>query len=93
MANRYDKRKWLNPKRSNNSGAVQWGAELDYGYLNMDMGIWDCSRKIVLDFGFGTENGRQVVLTKIAIMQEALNDLKWTAQHVELDDETETSGD
>ena len=85
-AQRYDKRKWLNPKRSSNSGMITWGAELDYQYLTMDMGIWDCSRKVVLDFGFGTETGRAVVLKKLSIMEEAIKDLQWTAEHIDLDE-------
>lgn len=67
---------------------VSWDVSFEYQYLDMDMSIWDCSRKIVLDFGFGTEQGRKVVLKKLDILEEAIHDMRWTATHVDLDETT-----
>ena len=45
------KRRWLNPKSSDDTGMVSWSVSADHYSLDATFDVWDCSRKISLDFG------------------------------------------
>lgn len=43
-------RLWLNPISSYDTGALEWEVGGSYGSIHGDFAIWDCSKKIVLNF-------------------------------------------
>jgi len=75
-------RKWLNPVDSHNSGAIQYKVSADKpwkeGQLDIFAGlsIWDCSKKISLDFSVCEVKDAIKVAKKIQILQDALQDIK-----------------
>ena len=65
-------RSWLNPNKNSDTGAVQWYVEYnDYG-PQCQFSIWDCSRKISLDFSFYNEKGANQRAKKIDILVKHL---------------------
>lgn len=48
-------RVWLNPLSSDDDGAMQWKVS-GHGdrWISAEISIWDCGRKISLDFDFST---------------------------------------
>jgi len=72
-----NKRKWLNPLSSCDSGAVEYYVEVcDYGYVEAGITVWDCSRKTTLDFGFGSEKYAKQRAQKIQILIDSLEEMK-----------------
>jgi len=75
-------RKWLNPIGCYNSGAIQYKVSADKPWKDgevdicAELSIWDCSRKIVLDFNVCNEKSAINVAKKIQILQDALQDIK-----------------
>jgi len=75
-------RKWLNPILAYNSGAIQYKVSADKPWkegevdIFAELSIWDCSRKIVLDFNVSDEESAKNVAKKIKIIQDALQDMK-----------------
>lgn len=76
------KRQWLNPIDSCNSGAIQYKVtsytpceDVTFDICST-LSIWDCSRKITLDFGIWEEKDAKKVAQKIQILQDALQDMK-----------------
>ena len=75
-------RAWLNHVDSYNSGAIQYKVSADRpwkeGYIDIcaELSIWDCSRKITLDFNASDEKEAKKVADKIQILQNALQDIK-----------------
>lgn len=78
MAKRVNKRKWLNPSDSADTGAVHlWGNYDEDGYgMEIDLALWDCSRKINLCFSVWTPKDYKTRMRKIAVMREALDDME-----------------
>lgn len=74
MAKEYttSKRLWLNPKNSEDTGAVHWNVCADSYYLSGDFSIWDCSRKITLNFGIYNEKDAIDRAKKINMLIESL---------------------
>lgn len=72
------KREWLNPPTSSDSGAISYCYGHDYNYYQSDMTIWDCSRKITLDFGFtlGKRKEQSARIKKINILIKALIEMR-----------------
>lgn len=69
-------RKWLNPIGGCDSGAIQYSVSSEWQYVDADMDIWDCSRKIGLTFSFGNEKDAKIRLNKINNIISALEDMK-----------------
>ena len=75
-------RKWLNPIDSCNSGAIQYKVTADAPYkegvldICAELNIWDCSKKISLDFSIWEDSDAKKVAQKIQILQDALQDIK-----------------
>jgi hypothetical protein len=44
------KRVWLNPLSSDDTGAIQAKGKYDEYWIDLSVDVWDCSRKITLDF-------------------------------------------
>lgn len=57
MTDKYTKvnRVWLNPIKSNDDGMCSWEVEGRAGYVDAYFKIWDCSRKVELDFSFSSD--------------------------------------
>lgn len=54
-------RHWLNPKWHDDTGML--GASVvfkNYGFVDANLGIWDCSRRIDLDFSFDPTKDKEV---------------------------------
>jgi len=76
-----NKRYWLNPKSVYNSGAISYSVksypEDEYDdSVESELSIWDCSRKITLDFSFYTLEGSKVVSKKIERLINSLEEIK-----------------
>jgi len=73
-----NKREWLNPINISNSGAISYAVSSwsDDQYIDGEMSIWDCNRKVNLDFSFGTKQGAKNVASKINKMIDALEEIK-----------------
>jgi len=75
-------RKWLNPVNSYNSGAIQYIVSSDEPWdrgesdISAELSIWDCSRKITLDFSVYTHKDAVNSAKKIQVLQDALQDIK-----------------
>ena len=75
-------RKWLNPVDSHNSGAIQYKVSADKPWkegsydIFAELSIWDCTKKINLDFSVGDDNDAKKVVNKIQTLQDALQDMK-----------------
>ena len=69
-------RKWLNPIGGCDSGAIQYSVHSDYGYVEANMDIWDCSKKAQLTFSFEDEKSAKIRLKKINILISSLEDMK-----------------
>jgi len=74
-------RKWLNPIDSCNSGAVQYKVSADKPWKDghdicSTLSIWDCSKKISLDFSVYDKKDADLVAKKIQVLQDALQDIK-----------------
>ena len=69
-------RKWLNPTGGCDSGAIQYSVHSEYGYVEANMDIWDCSKKIGLTFSFSTKKDAKIRLNKINKFIDALEDMK-----------------
>lgn len=76
------KRQWLNPIDSCNSGAIQYKVtsytpcEKEDFVICATLSIWDCSKKITLDFGIWEEKDAKKVAKKIEMLQDALQDMR-----------------
>lgn len=70
------KRKWLNPKSKCDSGAIQYSVHSEYNYIEANMDIWDCSKKIGLTFSFGDKKNAKIRLVKINILIDSLIEMK-----------------
>lgn len=72
-----NKRKWLNPIRHEDSGAVHYSVyNGDYGWVDADLTIWDCSRKITLNLGFSNPTEAKQRAIKINSLIKALEEMK-----------------
>ena len=75
-----NKREWLNPKDVYNSGAISYAVTSYIGgdddSVDGELTIWDCSRKVTLDFSFYTLKGSKVVSKKIDKLINSLQDIK-----------------
>ena len=69
-------RKWLNPKGRCDSGAIQYSVHSEFQYVESNMDIWDCSKKIGLTFSFGTKKEAKIRLNKIDKIISALEEMK-----------------
>lgn len=79
MAHKHSTRKWLNPKSSGDSGMVTWYVEgdLDSAYfIDATFSIWDCSRKINLNFSFSSAKAAKERADKIDFLITELQDMK-----------------
>lgn len=70
------KRKWLNPIGHWNTGAISYAVVGDKYSVDVDLSIWDCSRKISLDLSVSDEKDAKNVNEKINILIESLLDIK-----------------
>lgn len=60
MSEMYKKanRTWLNPLKSDDDGMIKWGVYQDGEFVNAEFAIWDCSRKVSLNFDFSSADVR-----------------------------------
>jgi hypothetical protein len=74
------KRKWLNPKDHNDTGLIAYSVLTDEGdeWASVDafLDIWDCSRKISLNFCFDNDKQAKNRAKKIDYMISALEEMK-----------------
>lgn len=76
-----NKRLWLNPISSSNSGAVTYSVSADLGDetwqgIDAEFVIWDCYRKVGLDFSMYDAKTATEVATKINALIVALEEFK-----------------
>lgn len=75
-----NKRIWLNPKTSYDTGAlhVYVTRHSDSSYIDAELSLWDCSRKIHLSFGCNgyTLKETQERANKIDLIINALQEMK-----------------
>jgi len=73
-------RRWLNPKDHSDSGMLHVMVDVDddpeYPYVGVDFTIWDCSRKVTLDFSFCTMKEAKQRAEKIDLLIQELTNLK-----------------
>jgi len=71
-------RKWLNPKKSDDSGAIQWYVSLDSydASVNASFDVWDCSRKISIDLSYWNKAQAKERAMKIDIMIQELQAMR-----------------
>jgi len=69
-------RKWLNPKDSADSGMVTAHVTASYGIVDSSLTIWDCARKITLDFGFYDEKAAVQRAQKLDLLIDTLQQMK-----------------
>lgn len=76
------KRKWLNPKKSTNTGALDYSVYSDtedyggYGCVEAHLSIWDCNRKITIDFSMYYKEDGEKIARKINILIDSLTEIK-----------------
>jgi hypothetical protein len=72
------RRAWLNPLKSRDSGAIAYSYGPSYEYFESEFTMWDCSRKITLDFGFtlGKRKPQQERIKKLNIIIDALTEIR-----------------
>lgn len=75
----FNKRKWLNPRNSEDNGWISysvrnyWDAEYNKkGSVHADFMLADCSRTITLAFGAYTPKGFDMRLRKVDLLIESL---------------------
>ncbi len=77
----YSKRAWLNPISEGDTGAIQAHVTMS-AFRNSKMwidsyvSIWDCGKKITLDFSSDAKRQTKARLKKINIMLEVLEGVK-----------------
>jgi hypothetical protein len=73
------KRKWLNPAISSDSGAISYIVEDDYNAeVYASLSLWDCGRKVTLDFSFNATDPKQSQerAKKINLLIESLIEMR-----------------
>lgn len=72
------KRKWLNPKDSSDSGMIQYNVHHDEGtgWISAEFSVWDCGRKIVLDFDCDSDRTAKNRAKKLDILIASLLEMK-----------------
>lgn len=86
MSKKIDKgaRQWLNPERHDDTGMFAWFVEYERDendsypsdWVEAALDIWDCSRKVSLNFGFSNEKQAKQRAEKIDMLITALQDMK-----------------
>lgn len=72
-----DKREWLNPKRHEDSGAIQYYVSHDgYGWVDGSLTIWDCGRKVTLNLSFSSQTAAKQRAIKVNKLIHALEEMK-----------------
>ena len=71
-----NKRDWLNPPDHWDTGAIQFNVTFDLGYVDVNLSIWDCSRKATLGLGFGNEKEAKQRADKIDKLINHLEEIK-----------------
>ena len=69
------KRKWLNPINSSDTGMIATEVLADDFCVGGVVDIWDCSRKITLDFNVYSKGDLSQRKKKLRIMIEMLEDV------------------
>jgi hypothetical protein len=92
-------RKWLNPERSSDTGMVSWEVSVWNGdrYIDGTFHVWDCSRKISLDFNCSVDKPDKckqradkfdILIKELQDMREAMGKaLDYANQNTEDQDE------
>lgn len=72
------KRKWLNPKTHSDLGAIKYKVHHDggTGWVAAEVDIWDCGRKITLDFDCHNKRDAKNRTKKLDILIESLQEMK-----------------
>ena len=70
------KRKFLNPVGHADSGILEWVVDQYDEGVDAHFSIWDCSRKIVLDFSFYNIRGANQRAKKLDLLLEEMSALK-----------------
>ena len=72
-------RRWLNPKKSDDTGMLSWEVSASSWGIDASFDIWDCSRKISLSFDVyrGSADTQGIArAAKIDILIEELQNMK-----------------
>jgi hypothetical protein len=75
----------LNSPTHNDSGLIQitYIKNSKKAWPNLDMIIWDCDRKVSLDFSFDTKKEGKARLEKVKNMKQAINQMeKYIVSHL-----------
>lgn len=72
------KRAWLNPTKSEDTGAVSCYVSSYEGdpYVDGDLSIWDCGRKVSLNFSIYSEKDAKDRAKKINTLISTLQEMK-----------------
>lgn len=68
----WKKRDWLNPSNTSNNGYIITGQDADG---DAELKIADCNRIIDLDLYYSTPRGKKVVIRKLNILRDRINNL------------------
>jgi len=80
---------WLNPLSSNDTGAVQASGSYDEYWIDLSVDIWDCSRKISLDFSILGPKSYKERLKKLDNLIQILEECKVYIEEIYPDYEKE----
>ena len=65
-------RKFLNPAKSYDTGILEWKVEQYGAGIDASFSVWDCTKKIVLDFSFTESKEANARAKKIQILIDEL---------------------
>lgn len=69
-------RVWLNPPNHYDTGALHWNVSACGSYVDADLTIWDCGRKVTLNFSFGNDKDAKLRANKIDLVIKELAKFK-----------------
>ena len=69
-------RRWLNPKAHSDTGMISWDVSASGYSVEAEFSMWDCSRKINLDFNVYNEKDARDRAAKLDILIEELTKMR-----------------
>lgn len=89
-------RKFLNPVTHWDTGILEWNVTQEDSWIDGKFTVWDCSRKISLDFSFGDSKEADqrakkldILITELQQFREALADALQASYLTPVEDDDE----
>ena len=70
------RRRWLNPKGHSDTGMISWEVIADSAHVDAGFSMWDCSRKISLDFSIWEPKDAEQRAEKLDFLIEELTAMR-----------------